>query len=185
MPYGTRVFMPGPGPSAEGDKEFIYRVYNDTSNDLTNGMPVYDDVTDAAEFNGNLAATAISPAIPNTGGNCVLGTNANAGPVIGVYQPENPNELPAKGATIRILVRGRGVVSAVAAAAGTAVLVGDYLIANSTYTSAESGHVTAVLGKTIGVALATGTAVASGNSIIAVPGSGTTVGLVNATITLR
>lgn len=177
MPFGNRVSL-----LTEGDKSFAFFQYNDASGSLTLGMPVYIDVTDAAEFNALYAGTKLSPAAAQTNGKVVLGANANAVNLVfaGIFQPDDFNEAPAKGATIKVLIRGRGLVSAAAKTAGTAVLVGDLLITDSTQDSLLSGHDTYTVGKTVAVALATATAVASGASIIAVPGAGTTTEVINA-----
>jgi hypothetical protein len=169
---------------AFGDVMMSEYVYNDTSSSLTVGMPLYVDVTDAAEWNVLYSTTALSPAGKRTGGNVVLGTNANAGSnltCVGFFYPnDNLGGAPKKGDTVRVVWLGRCLASAIAAAAGTAVLVGDVLLATATYTSALSGHNTPVTNKTLGLALATGTAVANTNAIIAVPGSSTTVAVINA-----
>lgn len=184
MGYGPRV-LNATGPNAEGDKSFSEFVYNDTSGSLTIGMPVYADVTDAAEWNANNATTKLTPAVGATGGNVVLGANANAGAnitCVGVFQPSSPNSKPNKGDVIRVQTFGRAIVSAAAKAAGTAVTVGAKLIADASQDSCLAGA--AVVDKTIATALATGAAVAAGASIIAVPGGGTTTALVNAFVKL-
>jgi hypothetical protein len=173
------------GPGAKSEQLTAQFVYNDTSGLLSIGMPVYKDVTDSGEFNAIFTTTALSSG-GATGGRVVLGTNALAANLVcvGIYQPLNFSDKPNNGDTIRVLVFGLGVFSAAAKAAGTAVLVGDILIADSSQSSCLSGHNTYTLGKTIGVATATGTSLATGSSIIAVPGSGTTTALVNGFVKL-
>lgn len=181
MGYGNRAFASS-GAFQEGDKDFKQFVYNGTSGALTIGMPVYVDCTDAAEFNNLNSTTQLSPAVAASGGKVVLGSDTNAANLycVGVYQPNNPADAPNKGDAIRVLTKGRGLVSAAAKTAGTAVLVGDLLITDATQASGLSGHNTYTAGAVFAQALATGTAVAKGNSIIAVPGSGTTTALINA-----
>lgn len=165
--FGPRAFSPG-GALAEGDKFYIMCVFNGAAGALTIGKPVYADVTDAAEFNTKNTTTALSPAIPPTGGKVVLGTNANAGAnltCIGVFQPENASYIPNPGDPIRVLCYGRGVVSAQSPAAGAACNVGSKLVASAAVTDAVPGA--AAAGQTIGTALATGTHVAAGNQILA------------------
>lgn len=183
--FGERVFVAN-GGNAEGDKGFFQIVYNDTTGSLTIGMPIYADCTDAAEYNGLNNTTKLSPAAANTGGYGVLGTNTDNVSTnlvfIGVFASNNPSAKPAKGDAIRCCVFGRYLASAVAVAAGTAVLVGDWLNTTSTQTGFLSGHVTFTAGVSVAQAFATGTAVAKTNSIIAVPGSSQTQALINAFI---
>lgn len=185
MAYGERVFLSN-GAYAEGDKLFTYGIYNDTTGNLTMGMPLYKDCTDAAEWNNRYSTTALSPAVQATGGNMVLGTNAAATNLfcVGVYQPQNPQDKPSKGDAIRIQIWGAALISACAKASGTAVKVGDILITDSSQTSVLSGHNTYTVGAVVGYALATGTLVASGNTIIAVPGSSATTQVINGFVKL-
>ena len=187
-----------PGPNAPGggsavlafnDAHFTEYVYGDTTGTLLAGMPVFCYTLDAAEYNKNLTNTALSPTAPNSGGIVVCATNAAATNLVcvGIYWPEsgNANAQPVHGDVIRVFDRGIVPVLANAKASGTAVLVGDILIVDSTPGNyALSGHNTFTTGRTIGQALATGTAITAGASIIAVPGSGNTTGLVNARVKL-
>lgn len=184
--YGQRVLVSS-GAGAEGDNLYGQGIYNDTTGNLTVGMPLFYDVTDAAQFNGNIGgqygSTALSPAVVPSGGNFLLSTNANAGAnplMIGIYQPDNPSDVPAKGAPVKFVVLGRCVASAAAKTAGTAVTVGGVLTIDTTQTSLLA--VAAAIRIFAGIALATKTFLTSGTTIIAVPGSGTTTALVNAAI---
>jgi hypothetical protein len=181
--FGPRGIDPASSQLAFGDKHYFEFTYNDTSGSLSIGMPLFVDVTDAAEWNNAYSTTALSPAVGKSGGKVLLSTNANAQNsfYVGVFAPDDQNigQLPNKGDVIRVMFFGRTPVSAAAKAAGTAVLVGDILITDTTQTSLLSGHNTYTAGKTAGIALATGTAVANGNSIIAVPGAGTTTAVIN------
>lgn len=183
--YGSRLgVMTGDNP--EGSKLFGDFVYNDASLSLTIGMPLYVDVTDAAEQNDGrvLATTKLStPAVAASGGKVVLGTNANAGVFIGVFQPDNPNSKPNKGDGIKVCAVGRCLVSAAAKSGGTSVKVNDALITDASQTSLLSGGQvipgTGLPTTYAGQAVATTTHQAPTNVIIAVPGSGTTTALVN------
>lgn len=175
---------------AEGDKLFAYAQYNDVTGSLTVGMPVYLDVRDSAEFNVQYTTTSLPASSVNynmqTPGNVVLGTtSAGTGSTLtcmGVYAPTNPSVAPANGSIIRVLVQGRGLVAVSVHSGATAATVGVKLIASASYTGAVPG--TAAVGQVIGTITATGSATASTNSIFAVPGAGTTVGVLNAYVSL-
>lgn len=163
MPYGGRVSL-----LTEGDKEFAQFIYNDTSGNLKAGMPVYIDCTDSAEFNAINSTTALSPAAKQSGGNVVLGTNANVGAApycVGVFQPDNVNSLPNKGDAIKVLVYGRGLVRAQSPAAGSAGNVGGNLVISTAVVDAVPGAKAA--GQNIGMLTATGTHVTAGSQIFA------------------
>jgi hypothetical protein len=182
MPYGQRTFNPS-GSSAEGDKFFGEFVYDDVSGNLTIGKPVYAEVLDAAEYNNLNSSTALTPATSPTGGKVVLGTNAAAGAnltCVGVYQPGNPGDKPNKGDSIRVLINGRGIVSAQSPAAGAAGTVGGTLIASAAVTDAVPGARAA--GITIGTLLATKTFVTAGVQIFAAASA--TATLCNAYVSL-
>lgn len=164
MPYGSRV-LAGNGAFQEGDKMFMQFVYNDANGGISIGQPVCVDVTDAAEFNNLNATTALNPATNASGGKVVASTNANAGPCVGVYQPSNPNETPNNGDTIRVLVEGRGLISAQSPAAGAAGDVGSVLVKSAAVKDAVPGA--AVAAGTIGIILATGAHVAQGAVVFA------------------
>lgn len=190
MGYEQRGIDPGypnsSGQLAENDAHFTEYVYNDTSGSLTAGMPVFVDVRDSAEWNVRNSSTALTNG-KATGGRVVLGsTAAGTGAnmtCVGVYAPQNPNANPSQYDVIRVCDRGRALVSATAKASGTAVQVGDILSIDTTPgNSLVSTHNTRTTGTMIAVATATGTATASGNTIIAVPGSGSTTALINAFI---
>lgn len=178
-----RVFV-GTGSGAEGDKLFAYFIYNDVSGSLTNGIPVYADIRDAAEYNNLNTTTKLSPAVAATGGKVMLGTSLPGGganlTVVGVYQPVNPGDKPNNGDVIRCLVFGRGVVSAQSPAAGAAGNVGSKLVATAAVVQAVPGA--AVVDQTIGTILATGTNIAYGNTIFAAASA--TATLVNAFVKL-
>jgi hypothetical protein len=181
--YGPRGIGAVSGQMAAGDKHLFEFQYNDTSGSLSIGMPLFVDVTDAAEWNNLWTTTALSPAAGATGGKVLLSTNSNAtnSYYVGIFAPDDQNVglLPAKGDVVRVAFFGRFPVSVAAKASGTAVLVGDILITDTTQTSLLSGHNTYTAGKTAAIALATSTAVATTNSIVAVPGSGTTTAVIN------
>lgn len=163
MPFGNRVANIG-----EGDKTFAQFTYNDTSGNLKAGMPLYIDVTDAAEFNAILSSTALSPAAKQTEGKVVLGTNANVGAApycVGVFQPDNVNSLPNNGDVVKVLVFGRGIVRAQSPAAGSAGNVGSNLVLSTTVVDAVPGAKAA--GTNIGVLLATKTFLTPGTQIFA------------------
>ena len=177
---------------AEGDKLFGWAIYNDTTASLSIGMPLYVDITDAAEFNIIFTTTALLSGANfgiATAGKAVLGTNANIGPnatCIGVFYPQQGfGYKPTKGEVVRVLVYGRGVVSTTVAATGsgnTALTVGAKLIANSTFTSAIVG--TAAASIVIGTAVATGPAVTINTVIQGLPGTGTVTKVHNAFVNL-
>jgi len=172
---------------AENDMHYTEYEYNDVSGSLTVGMPVYVDMRDSGEWNNAYSGTALT-GVGRTGGRVVLGTtSAGTGTnlvCVGIYAPSNINDKPNQYDVIRVCDRGRCLISAAAKASGTAVLVGDVLIADNTQTSVLSGHVTRTAGVIVGYATATLTATAVGNSIIAVPGSGTTTQLINGFVAL-
>jgi hypothetical protein len=168
MPYGERVFNPA-GDRAEGDKLFEQSVFYGTSGTLSIGMPVFKDLTDAAEFNTKIAATAqtntantslvVGGNIIRTGGRVVLGTNANTNinGIVGIYAPENPADLPNQGDPIRILVYGEGIVRAISQSGNTnAITVGSMLVASTAVVPAIAAGNTPVVRQTLGIVLATG-----------------------------
>src|SRR5271166_2643622 len=131
----TNRVMKASGVQAEGDKQFIEAVYNGTAALGTLGIPMYKDVTDAAEWNSNYSGSALSPAVAASGGKVVLSTSANAGanPIpVGIYQPLNLNEVAVVGAVIRLQSSGSALVSTQSPAAGTAGTVGALLITSTT-----------------------------------------------------
>lgn len=82
-----------------------------------------------------------------------------------MFQPDNPGELPKNGDTIKVLVWGRGIVSAQSPAAGAAGNVGSALIVSTAVVDAVPGA--RAPGLNIGVLLATKTFLANGNAIFA------------------
>lgn len=169
MPYGERVFN-GSGDRAEGDKLFETSVWGGASGTLTIGMPVFKDLTDAAEWNTKLAATAVTPAIPRTGGKVVLANSANTNvfAFVGFYQPENPGEKPNQGDPIRVLTYGEGVVSAISETGNANPLkVGDVLVAKAATTSASTAAQAPSARISLAVVLATAAANAVGSQITA------------------
>lgn len=169
MPYGNRVANQI-GSYAEGDKMFETSVFNGTSGTLTVGMPVYKQLTDAAEFNAKFSATALSPTTAQTGGTVVLSTDAttNVFAFVGIYQPSNPGDLPNKGDVIRILTYGEGQVLAISETANTNPLkVGDVLVAKAVSTAASTAGATPSARISIAVVLATKTFITVGAQITA------------------
>lgn len=198
MGFEQREVDPGPNATQGGsnafaanDVHFTYYLYSGTSGSLTPGMPVFRDVTDAAEYNNVASArnytTVVSPSQNATCGNATVGTDALATNLVcvGIFYSDDQNSTPAKGTVIRVCDRGIVPVLASAKTGGTSVKVGDILIVDATPgTAALSNGNTFVTGRTIGQAVATGTAQTSGASIIAVPGSGATTQLINASVKL-
>lgn len=142
MPWGPRVAETSP-TLAEGDKQYIFGVYNDVSGNLTGFMPVYKDLSDSAEYDSLVSTTALTAGLligKATAGRVVLGNNylANGGgagasagtsaPFVGVYSPTNPNDRPSTGDVIRITKFG---VTPVQISAGQSPNVGDYLLSDS------------------------------------------------------
>lgn len=185
MPYGQRVTNQI-GTQAESEKEFTDFVYNDTSGNLTVGLPVYLDVTDSAEFNTIYSGTAVSGSGSQTqsGKRVVLGTNANAGRLAGIFQPDTIGTKPNKGDVIKCLIWGPGLVSAAAKSSGTAVKVDSPLVGDTSQTSLLASASPA-LGNSAGQATATGTAISPATTIISVPGSGTTTQIINAFVNIQ
>lgn len=115
----------------------------------------------------------------------VLPTNANAGPVQGVYQGPpivNPSSTATLPVDIVMRVRGYGQALAAAVTAGVAVTVGGFLGMVATNASILQSAAAPANGAWVGTALATGGVTAKGGTIITVPGSGQTNLLVNAFI---
>lgn len=165
----------GTGTVAEADQIYGEFQYNDTSGNLTNGKPLFVDVTDAGEFNtvnGNTALSAGSFNGIRTNKCVVLSNNANAGRFVGVYQPNNPAIAPNKGDVVRVLIHGPGVVSAQSPAAGNAGNVGVDLVASTAVTdlvpaAAAGGPATALPAGFAGQLLATGSHTTIGSTIFA------------------
>jgi hypothetical protein len=182
MPYGERVINPA-GDRAEGDKLFEQSVYWGPSGSLSIGMPVVKDVTDAAEWNTKLTATAlvgvsasfvVPPGVVRTGGRALLTTGANGSinGFVGVYAPENPADRPNQGDIIRVLVYGEGIVSAISQTGNAnALTVGSLLGLLATQTSAIALGNTPVARQTVGLVLATTTALTTGAVIQAAAGN--------------
>jgi hypothetical protein len=169
MPFGPRVINAS-GDRAEGDKLFEQSTSNVAAGSLTYGMPLSKDLTDAAEFNAKLAATALNPAAVRTGGKLVLPTsaNTNVNSFAAIYQPENPSDRPAPGDIIRCLVYGEGIVSAISETAnGNALKVGDVLVVKATQTSLSTAAQTPVARQSVAVVCATGAALTVGAQIAA------------------
>jgi hypothetical protein len=183
MPFGERVFNPA-GDRAEGDKLFGQYVYADAGAAVTIGIPLFVAPLDAAEFNTKIASTAITTAGEvRTGGQVVRSTNANVGAApqcVGLNAPENPGESLALGtnslpANVRVLMWGRGIVSAQSPAAGSAGLVGGTGILSTTVVQVVPG--TAAVGTTIGIFLSSTSVTTIGGSLFAAASA--TVGLYN------
>ncbi len=162
------------GPNSSGEYEYgacILTLANGTS--CVQGQVVCIDVT--AKVGRSPAETANS----GFGDQVVLPSSANAGIAFGVYQGQTISNTSGATQTYEIMAlqAGAGVVSAQAKTAGTTVKVGDTLILNGTDNAPISG--TAALNVKIGMVTATGAVTAKAGVIIAVPGSGATVQLVN------
>lgn len=147
MPWGPRVGNPSP-VQAEGDKLYVYGQYNDISGNLVGYMPVYKDMSDAAEWNVENPVTAITVGTNSnviqfgqnqkqSAGRVVTATNFNSGFVssgdvpafVGVYNPEVPGTRPSTGDMIRIQRFG---ATPVAISAGQAPNVADFLNTSGT-----------------------------------------------------
>lgn len=192
MPYGERVFNPS-GDRAEGDKLFEQSVFFGTSGTLTIGMPVYKDLTDAAEFNSKVAATAqsntantnvyVNGVFIRTGGRVVLGTSplTNINGIVGIYAPENPADKPNQGDPIRILVYGEGIVSAISQTANAnAITVGSVLVASTALVNGVAAGNTPLVRQTLGIVLATGAAYTVGATLTGGAAAANAAILVNA-----
>lgn len=172
------------GQLATNDVHFTEYVYSDVSGSLTIGMPLFVDVRDAGEWNNLYPGTALTSGLGATGGRVVLGTTA-AGTganliFVGIYAPTDYSSKPNQYNVVRVCDRGRCLASVSAKASGTAVLVGDILAIDTTPgANLISTHNTRTTGITAGYALATLAALASGNSIVPIPGSGVTTQLIN------
>lgn len=175
--YGNRVFV-ATGGSAEGDRLYSEFVYKDTSGTLVAGMPVCRNLVDAGDQNtgGYIAATAVSPAQVNNGGQVTLAGNTNAGRLVGIFQPDNAGAKPNSGDAIKCLFFGIGVGRV--DGGGGAVLVGSILIcviAGGTSNFLRLGA--AALRTLAGEALPTGSVVALAAQIIANAGAATNVNM--------
>lgn len=167
MPFGPRVINAS-GDRAEGDKFFEQSVSNTAG--LTVGLPVYKDLTDAADLNAKYAQTALSSLAPRTGGKVVLSNSAltNIFAWAGVYSPENPGDLPAVGDIVRVLCYGESIISAISETGnGNALKVGDCLISKVTTTSASTAAQSPIAHGTMGVVIANLTFLTVGAQITA------------------
>jgi len=166
------------GPGAKSDQLTASFQWADLTNAVQQGQPVYVNLCDAGPLNAGPYSTTTVATSANTGGTVLCGTNVSAGQILGSYVG---TATVAASAVIQVARFGLYPVLAAAKASGTAVTVGSYLIADTTQTACLASA-TIVAGKTLGQVVATGNAVQSGASIIAVPGSGTTTKLVNCMI---
>jgi hypothetical protein len=195
MGYEKRGIDPGPpngsNQQAENDDHYSEYVYNDTSGGLSIGMPLYKDVTDSGEFNASnnkyatLATFKTAGVVTRSGGTVVLGTNASAGAnltCVGLYQPENPSELPVNGQVVRVLDRGSGVVSAQSPAGGAAGTVGGSMIASAAVKQAVPGARST--GLNIGIFTATRASVTPAAALAGLTAASATVTLVNCFVAL-
>lgn len=184
MPYGQRIANMS-GTSAEGDKFFAEFQYGGATGALTYGMPVFKALTDAAEFNARSSATALSPAVSQSGGTVVLATDATTTiyGFVGVYQPTNPADLPAKNDVIRVLAYGVGLVSAISETGNVNPLkVGDILVTKATTTSGSTAAQTPSVGASFAIVLATKTFITLGAQLLAAASN--TAMIVNGFVTL-
>ena len=193
MPWGPRVADPSP-IQGEGDKLYVYGQYNDLSGRLTPYAPVYKDLSDAAEWQENNSATAVTvgttlanvaagvAGVPGIGANqansvgrVVSALNFNAGGaslgtpplLVGIYNPENVTYYPSTGDVIRIQRLG---CTPVAISGGQSPQVGDYLLATSTQPWAITQRQAAAGGLNVGQYPSNGQAIfgrvlATGNQI--------------------
>lgn len=201
MPYGQRGLSAASGPTAEGDKSFGHYVWNDSTVPLAVGMPVYKELTDAAEFNTSPSTTAISGGVAtsnkNTGGNVVSGTSAvgHSGAhfqCVGIYAPPG-GVLPAGGVTVGSAIRvqlwgvGQVLVTENSISQGFVTCsVGSPLVGTTSCGGAAALSGTPNAQTVIGIALATSTANAVGTLLSCVNPAGGTLSsvLVNAFIAL-
>lgn len=140
-----------------------------TSASLTTGQAFARDVTQFPS-----AAGADVLCLPN---------NANAGPIMGVYQGPpiaNPSSTNTLGVDVVYRSRGYGVANAAAVTAGVAVTVGGFLSMATNNASILQVGAAPANGVSVGVAMATGGVTAKGATLITVPGSGQTNLLINA-----
>jgi hypothetical protein len=170
--YGGRVFNAS-GDTAQGDDTLTQVVYNDTTGNLTQGMPLCKDATDAGQFNsgiGSQPATALTtaPIPPPTGGFVVQPNNANTNQYAfhSLYVPKSPGDKPAKGDAVRGIIYGLAIASVISPAAGTAIKVGYFGVVGTTQTSLISAAAP-VVGTTVGMVLATAGFGANGAQIAA------------------
>ena len=119
----------------------------------------------------------------------VAGSSANAGELYGAYQGEAVTNPDSDNAAVfgPFLFRrfGIGYVYAGVGSSGTAIKVGNPLIMAQPSGTDYAVEGTAALNKTVGMAIAQGSATAVGDTVIAVPGSGTTIETIIADIAIR
>jgi hypothetical protein len=192
MPWGPRASDPSP-VQAEGDKLYVFGQYSGASGALSAFMPVYKDVTDAAEYNVVNAATKITVGTTiaqpntlagssnanqvNTAGKVTLGNTPFSGGVsagsvpafVGIYNPETLGTRPSVGDIIRIQRWGS---TPVAISAGFAPAVGDYINSglNNAFaqTTGQNANQPSV-GSYIGRVLATAAQISVGQTITPLP----------------
>ena len=152
MPWGPRTSDPSP-VQAEGDKLYVFGQYSGPSGSLAAYMPVYKDLSDAAEYNVINAATKITVGTTittpntlsgssnanqvNTAGKVTLAGQFNAAnpsaggipPFVGIFVPEQPGSRPSVGEIIRLQRFG---ATPVAISAGVSPAVGDFIISQTT-----------------------------------------------------
>lgn len=177
MPWGPRVAETSP-VLAEGDKLYLFGVYNDVSGNLTAYMPLYKDCADAAEFDSLNPTTALTagPLVGKaTAGRVLLGKTFNSGGIsagdapvfVGIYTPTNPSDKPSTGDVVRITRLG---VTPVQISSGQNPNVGDYIQAdfnqNLALTRPRGGQAPST-GAYIGRVLATTSQISLGQAITA------------------
>ena len=147
---------------------FEQSVFNGVSGTLSIGMPLFKDVTDAADFNSKIAQTALvtTPPTPRTGGRVVLATSANTtvGAFAGLYAPENPGDRPNQGDTVRVCIYGEAIASAISLATQPAITIGSLLGIATNTTSCIALGATPAPRVVVGVVLATGTGLTNGST---------------------
>ena len=165
------------GPNASGEYFDVGCVLS-----LANGATCAQGQVLCVDVTKKVGQSPVETANSGFADQVVLPSSGNAGPVYGVYQGAafTNNTGSTQNYIIDVRQEGAGVVSAEAKTAGTAVTVGGALILNGTDAFPIQGS--AALGVRVGYATATGAVSTKGATIIAVPGSGTTVTVINAYI---
>lgn len=174
MPWGPRVTETSP-IIAEGDKLYWNFQYSGVSGSLTAFMPVFKDLSDAAEYDSiNNTTALVAPAVPvgkQSAGKATIGTDFNAGatqaagfaPIpVGVYSPGNPTDRPSTGDLIRVMRTGG--ISPVQISSGQTANIGDFIVVQNNQALAFTVPATTQGNVSLGQA-AIGRVVAFGNQI--------------------
>lgn len=197
MPWGPRITETS-NRLAEGDKLYFSAEYNDTSGSLTAFMPVYKDLSEAAEYNNinNATQVTVGPlAKLQSAGRVVTGSNNNASAkatgslplCVGIYSPTNAADVPSIGDVIRVMRIGSTPVQI---SSGQNPHVGDFIIGDwsqnlaLTMTPSNGAGLQPSVGNIIGRVLGTAGQISAGQAISPVP-SGKLGFLVNGYVDLR